>query len=59
MAHLTVAQAAERYEFLSVRYLRRLISERRIPYVKIGGRVLVDTNDIDAMLAANRHEVAS
>ncbi len=32
------------------RWLRRLIYERRIPYHKVRGRVLVDLADVDAFL---------
>ncbi len=38
----------------STRWLRRLISERRIPYHKVGGRVLLDLADLDALAAAGR-----
>ena len=32
------------------RWLRRLVYERRIPYRKVRGRVLIDLADVDAFL---------
>jgi excisionase family DNA binding protein len=36
------------------RFIRRLVAERRIPYVKLGAHVRIDTRDIDAFIAAGR-----
>jgi excisionase family DNA binding protein len=36
------------------RFIRRLIAERRIPYVKLGAHVRIDVRDIDAFIAAGR-----
>lgn len=47
------ARAAGRYTGLGERYIRRLRSERRIPCVRIGGRVLFDPHDLDELI--NRH----
>lgn len=52
---LTVDQAAERLG-TSVRFIRRLRSEKRIPFVKLGGHIRVDSNDLDAYIAASRQE---
>ena len=38
------------------RWLRRKIYERRIPYYKCDGRVLLDLADLDAFLVAERME---
>lgn len=44
----------------TVRYLRRLVYERRIPYVKLsagrGGRVLIDLDDLDRFVEEQRVE---
>jgi excisionase family DNA binding protein len=53
---LTVEQAAERLG-TSVRFLRRLVFERRIAYVKLGRHVRIATRDLDAFIAASRVDV--
>jgi excisionase family DNA binding protein len=57
MALLTVEQAAERLG-VTPRFIRRLTSEKRIPYVKLGGgsHVRIDEEDLDAFVAAGRIE---
>ena len=53
MPLLTVEQAAERL-CTKPRFIRRLIAERRIPYVKLGAHVRLDDHDLDAFIAAGR-----
>ena len=53
---LTVNQAGEYAPALGVRYVRRLIIERRIPVYRIGGRVFVAKPDLDALAASGRQE---
>jgi excisionase family DNA binding protein len=55
---LSVEQAAERLG-TSVRFMRRLIAERRIAYVKVGRYVRLDPGDVEAFIAACRVEVRS
>jgi excisionase family DNA binding protein len=50
---LTVEAAAERMS-TSVRFVRRLIAERRIAYVKIGRHVRITEADIAAFIEAGR-----
>ena len=50
---LTVDQAAE-YFGTGQRFVRRLISERRIPYVKLGKHVRLERSALDACIAAGR-----
>lgn len=50
---LTVEAAAERMS-TSVRFVRRLIAERRIAYVKIGRHVRITEADITAFIQAGR-----
>jgi excisionase family DNA binding protein len=52
---LSVEQAAERLG-TSVRFVRRLIAERRIAYVKLGRHVRIGTGDLEAFIAAGRVE---
>ena len=53
---LSVEQAAERLG-TSVRFVRRLVFERRIAYVKLGRHVRIATRDLDAFIAASRVDV--
>ena len=53
---LSVNQAAERLG-TSVRFVRRLVFERRIAYVKLGRHVRIAAHDLDAFIAAGRMEV--
>jgi excisionase family DNA binding protein len=55
---LSVEQAAERLG-TSVRFVRRLIAERRIAYVKVGRHVRLDPTDVEAFITASRIEVRS
>jgi excisionase family DNA binding protein len=52
---LTVEEAAERLG-TSVRFVRRLIFERRIAYSKLGRHVRITHRDLDAFIAAGRIE---
>ena len=54
---LSVEQAAERLG-TSVRFVRRLIAERRIAYTKLGRHVRITGRDLDAFVAAGRVEPA-
>lgn len=48
---MTVAEAAE-YLATSERFVRRLVSERRIPFVKVGRHVRIRLSAVDSFLAA-------
>jgi excisionase family DNA binding protein len=50
---LTVAEAAGRLG-VPVRFIRRLIAERRIRFYKIGRYVRIDSQDLDAFIEAGR-----
>ena len=52
---LTVDQTAERLG-TSVRFVRRLIAERRIAYVKLGRHVRIAAHDLEAFIVASRVE---
>ena len=52
---LTVEQAAERLG-TSVRFIRRLRTEGRIPVVKLGKHIRIDSADLDAFITAGRQE---
>ena len=53
---LSVEEAAERLG-TSVRFVRRLIAERRIAYMKVGRHVRLDPTDVEAFIAASRVEI--
>jgi excisionase family DNA binding protein len=48
-----IARAAERLG-VSVRYVRRLVAERRIPYVKFGHLLRFDPVELEAWIDAAR-----
>ena len=50
---LTVGEAAERLG-TSTRFVRRLVFERRIAFVKVGRHVRICPTDLDAFIAAGR-----
>ena len=49
------AQAGE-YLGTGERFVRRLVAERRIPFVKLGKLVRFKPDDLDAWIEANRVE---
>jgi excisionase family DNA binding protein len=53
---LSVEQAAERLG-TSARFVRRLVFERRIAYVKVGRHVRITARDLDAFIEAGRISV--
>ena len=52
-ALLTIAQAGE-YLGTGARFIRRLITERRISYVKVGKYVRLERSTLDAFVDAGR-----
>ncbi len=58
MTLLTVEQAAARLGTTD-RFIRRLRTERRIPVVKLGKHIRIDSNDLDAYIAAGRQEASN
>jgi excisionase family DNA binding protein len=52
---LTLAEAAERLG-TSVRFIRRLVTERRIAFIKVGRHVRIAENDLNAFIAGGRIE---
>lgn len=53
---MRLPQAVEARPWLTLRYLRRLIAERRIPFHKVGRFVLVDLADLDTFAERGRVE---
>jgi len=51
---LTIEQLAERLG-VSIRHIRRLVAERRVPYLKVGWLVRFDPAEITAWLDDARH----
>lgn len=52
----TIAQAVQERPWLTERYLRRLVFERRVPFSKVGGRVVVDLLELDLLVSSSRIE---
>jgi excisionase family DNA binding protein len=48
--------AAAEYLSASPRFIRRLVAERRVPYVKVGRLVRLTAEDLDDFIAAGRVE---
>ncbi|HWG74113.1 MAG TPA: excisionase family DNA-binding protein [Acidimicrobiales bacterium] len=55
---LTIDQLADRL-CTTIRHVRRLIAERRVPYIKVGGRVRFDPEDIEGWLRASRRPLSA
>jgi excisionase family DNA binding protein len=55
---LTPQEAADRLG-TSLRFVRRLVLERRIPFIKVGRHVRIATSDLEAFIAAGRVEAGS
>jgi excisionase family DNA binding protein len=55
---LTVQEAADRLG-TSVRFVRRLIAERRIAYVRVGRHVRIAETDLASFVAAGRVEASA
>ena len=48
------SEAAARYLAITTRHLRRLVTERRIGFVKIGSRVRFRPHDLDVFIEKSR-----
>ena len=55
---LTVEETADRLG-TSVRFIRRLIAERRIAYVRVGRHVRIAEADLASFVAAGRVEASA
>ncbi|KQY28470.1 DNA-binding protein [Nocardia sp. Root136] len=55
--YLTVDQAAE-YLGTGVRFIRRIVAERRVVFYKVGSYVRFMRSDLDAFAQAGRVDVA-
>ena len=55
---LTPQEAADRLG-TSLRFVRRLIFERRIPFIKVGRHVRIAACDLEVFIAAGRVDVGS
>lgn len=47
---VSVAQAANEYDHINERHLRRLIHERRIRFFRVGRRIWLARSDVEALL---------
>ena len=55
---VTLQQAVEQRPWLTERWLRRLVYERRVPFHKVGNRLVFDLADLDAPVEQGRVEQA-
>jgi excisionase family DNA binding protein len=55
---LTMGEAAE-FLGTSVRFVRRLIAERRIAYIRVGRHVRIAEADLASFIAAGRIEASA
>ena len=51
-----LTEIEEHRPWCTVRYARRLVAERRVPFHKVGRRVLLDLNDLDEFAERGRVE---
>ncbi|GAB3912885.1 helix-turn-helix domain-containing protein [Kibdelosporangium lantanae] len=56
--YLTVPEAAE-YLNTSVRFVRRIVAERRVAFHKLGRHVRFAVEDLEAFISAGRVEEAA
>lgn len=56
-ALFSITQAAERLN-VGERMVRRLVSERRLPYVKVGRHVRISAADVEALITDGRVEAS-
>ena len=53
---VTLVQLIEQRPFLTERWIRRLVNERRIPFHKCGGKLVFDLVEIDKWVESGRVE---
>ena len=56
---VSIKQATQERPWLTERFARRLVYERRVPFHKVGSKVLLDLADLDRLAEAGRVEPAS
>jgi hypothetical protein len=54
--YVTLKQLVEERPFVTERWVRRKVAERRIPYAKTDGKLLFALEDIDKMVEDSRVE---
>ena len=52
----TLHQVVEERPWATERFLRRLVAEHRVPFYKLGGKLLFDLDDLDAYAERGRVE---
>jgi hypothetical protein len=55
---VTLRQAVEQRPWLTERWLRRLVYERRVSFHKVGNRLVFDLADLDTLVEQGRVERA-
>lgn len=51
---VTLPQLLQEKPWLSERYVRRLVAERRVSYYKCGGKLVFDADEFERLLEAGR-----
>jgi excisionase family DNA binding protein len=57
--YFTLEQVAQEYPVFTMRLLRRLIQQRRIPFSRVGRRIVIAESDIEAHIEGNRVEASA
>jgi excisionase family DNA binding protein len=56
--YFTLEQVAQEYPVFTMQLLRRLIQQRRIPFSRVGRRIVIAEADIEAYIERNRVETS-
>jgi excisionase family DNA binding protein len=56
---LTLQQVVDEYPWITERWLRRAVHEKRIPFYKVGGRLLFNPDELDQWIRDQRVEPAT
>ena len=53
---VTLRQLLEARPWLSERFARRLVAERKVPFYKVSGKLLFDLEEVDQLAESGRVE---
>lgn len=53
---VTFNQLVEAHTWMTTRWLRRAVEQKRIPYYKVDGRLLFDLDEVEQYVVRNRQE---
>lgn len=52
--YVTLTQLCDERPFLTERWVRRMVAQRRIPHYKLGGKLVFDLGEVDDMVRSHR-----